>query len=99
MGGIYTPAQQRASKKYLDKPEIKERVSWKGKDRYVNDETFREIKRTQALVNYYKRKERKRLAEVSTSEVSTQSSGTETDEEVSLEIEILETELKMAECC
>ena len=99
MGAIYTEAQARASKKYHAKADVKERCKWERKEQYVNNEEFRQHKRDQALLNYYKRKERKRLAEVSTSKVSTQSSGTETDEEVSLEIEILETELKMAECC
>ena len=99
MGAIYTPAQARASKKYHQKAEVKERCKWERKDQYVNDEEFRQMKRDKALLNYYERKERKRLAEVSTSEVSTQSSGTESDEEVSLEIAILETQLKIAECC
>ena len=59
MGSVYTPAQQRAFKKYYNNPEVKERVSWSGKDRCVNDEEFRERKRNQALLNYYTRKERK----------------------------------------
>jgi hypothetical protein len=99
MGAIYTEAQARASKKYHAKADVKERCKWERNEQYVNTEEFRQHKRDQALLNYYKRKERKRLAEVSTSEASTQSSGSETDEEVSLEIEILETELKIAECC
>jgi len=96
MGAIYTEAQARASKKYHQKAEVKERVKWGGKDRYVNDEEFRQYKRDKALLNYYERKERKRLAEVST---ETTDEAETTDEEVSLEIAILETELKMAECC
>ena len=99
MGAIYTEAQARASKKYHAKADVKERCKWERKDQYINNEEFRQYKRDQALLNYYKRKERKRLAEVSTSKASTQSSGSETDEEVSLEIDILETELKIAECC
>jgi len=99
MGAIYTESQARASKKYNSKADVKERVKWGGKERYVNDEEFRQYKRDQSLLNYYKRKERKRLAEVSTSESSSQSSGSESDEEVSLEIAIIETELQIAECC
>jgi hypothetical protein len=55
----YTEAQAKASAKYYQK--VKEQKMIAYKERYENDEAFRELEKTRRLANYHKQKQRERL--------------------------------------
>ena len=69
----YTEAVAKSQAKYYQK--IKEQKMIKYKERYENDEAFRELEKSRRLANYHKQKERKRLQLLS--ETSTNSENSE----------------------
>lgn len=72
----YTEAVAKSQAKYYQK--IKEEKMIKYKERYNNDEAFRELEKSRRLANYHKQKERKRLQLLS--ETSTNSENSENSE-------------------
>lgn len=68
----YTQAVAKSQAKYYQK--IKEQKMIKYKERYDNDELFRELEKTRRLVNYHKAKERKRLQLLSENSESSENS-------------------------